>query len=480
MVTPRLRQDFDVIVIGGGGAGIAAAHAALDAGARVLVCEAAQRIGGSAANSGGVIMAAGTGIQKSRGVEDSVEDLYSHYMAVNQYQVEPALVRRLCEGGAPTIEWLQSFGVIFNPDRLYVTGVENPKAPRGHPADGNGLAIMTLLEQSAAAKGLEVALKTRVERLLSGRDGHICGIHADGTDVYAPCVVLTTGGFGNNYQLLRQYYRDSAQHGEDWHFYIGIDENLGDGLSMAEQAGAAVVGGGGDRGNCLITASFSKEPEPYIPGWLVYVNTQGFRFIDETSGYVVMDGAVNAQPDSVCYAIMDHAAFARDEKDALYKTDEFLVFPTPNWMPEALARHLSNGDILCAETLEELGRRAGVAADALAATITQYNEDARNKHDSHYLKDERYLIPLAQPPFYAIELRAAAVGTTHTGLRIDREARVIGRNGVLVKGLYAAGECTGGIMKYYVGGGNSLLNCFVYGRIAGKNAADSAMRVGGG
>ncbi|MFA5630211.1 MAG: FAD-dependent oxidoreductase [Porticoccaceae bacterium] len=468
--------DYDVIIIGGGGAGIAAAIEALDAGARVLLCEAAQRIGGSAANSGGVILAAGSDIQKAKGIEDSVDELYNWYMAVNQYKVEPALVRRLCEGGVPTLDWLRSFGVTFNPDALYVAGVESPNTPRGHPADGQGLAIMTALEGAARSRGLEVVLNTRVERLLTDDSGAICGIHADGADVSAPSVVITTGGFGNNFDMLSKYYTDVTKHGKDWHFYVGIDENLGDGIVLGQQVGASIVDGGTDRGNAMITASFSKEVEPYIPGWLIYVNKDGFRFIDETAGYVVMDLAVNAQPDSVCWAIMDHAAFTRSENDPTYKSKGFLDFPTPNWLPDALARHHEEGTVVSADTPEELGAKLGINPDALAATLAEYNRDAARKEDSHYLKPAYNLIPMVKPPFYAIELRAAGVGTTNTGLRIDREARVIGTHGRTIEGLYCAGECAGGIMRYYVGGGNSLLNNFVYGRVAGKNAALDAQK----
>ena len=461
-------KDFDVIVVGGGGAGVAAAIEALDAGAKVLLCEAAQRIGGSAANSGGVIMAAGTDIQKSKGIQDSVDDLYNYYMTINLHQVEPALVRRLCEGGVPTIDWLQSFGVTFNAEGLYPAGLENPKAPRGHPANGMGLAIMQALEQAAMSKGLEVAVKTRVSELLI-EDGRVCGIRVDGADVRAPSVVITTGGFGNNYDLLKQYYPVAARQGQDWHFYIGVKENRGDGLQMGLNAGAAIVGEGG--GQCVFTASFSKEVEPYIPGWLVYINKDGFRFIDETPAYVVTDHVLNQQRDGICFAVMDHAAFTRADNDPVYKTKGFLEFPTPNWVPEMLAKHLANGKVFKGETVQELGRNAGISPDAFAATIAEYNRDCANKHDSHFLKNPHSLLPLLKPPFYAIELRATAVGTTHTGLKINTEAQVIGKNGQSIPGLYCAGECAGGVMKNYAGGGNSLLNCFVYGRVAGKNAA---------
>ncbi len=462
-------NDYDVIIVGGGGAGIAAAIEALNAGASVLLCEAAQRIGGSAATSGGVIMAAGTAMQKAKGIEDSAEALFHHYMTSSFYEVEPALAKRLCDGGVPAIEWLQSFGITFNPDYLYVTGVEEQATPRGHPANGSGFAIMQALEQAASAKGLQVALNTRVRHLLVDDEGAVCGIRVDDTDIHAPAVVIATGGFGNNRELLEKYYHDAAQHGEKWNFYVGIDENRGDGLLLGEAAGAAIVGIG--CGNSLRSPSFSREPEPYIPGWLVYVNKEGFRFIDETAAYVVMDHVLNKQTDSVCYAIMDHTAFARSEDDPRYKSKEFLIFPAPNWMPGKLAEHLANGKILQADSLQALGEKAGVMPEALAATIAEYNQDVAIGQDTHFFKAPVHLQPVMQPPFYAVEIRAAAVGTTMAGLRVDVEARVIGKHGSPIKGLYCAGECAGGIIKHYVGGGNSLLNCFVYGRIAGQNAA---------
>jgi len=461
--------DYDVIIIGGGGAGIAAAIEALNAGATVLLCEAAQRVGGSAANSGGVIMAAGSDIQESRGIQDSVDDLYNYYMTVNHNEVEPALARRLCEGGVPTLDWLRSYGVSFNPDALYVTGIENPKAPRGHPATGMGAAIMEALSQAALSqKGLEVAVRTRVTELLV-EDGRVRGIRSPGAVVRAAAVVITTGGFGNNFELLQRYYPAAARHGKEWHIYVGIKENQGDGLTMGMAAGAAIVGDGS--GQCLYTASFSKEVEPYLPGWLVFVNKEGFRFIDETPAYVLTDNVLNAQPDAICFALMDHAAFTREPKDPKYRSKGFLEFPTPNWTPEMLARHLANGKVHKGITLQELGRSAGIAPEGLAATIETYNGDCAAGRDAHYRKAASFLLPLDKPPFYAVELRPTCVGTTHTGLRIDVETRVIGRNGRPIAGLYAAGECTGGVMKYYAGGGNSLLNNFVFGRVAGRNAA---------
>ncbi|MET0659737.1 MAG: FAD-dependent oxidoreductase, partial [Steroidobacteraceae bacterium] len=101
-----MSPDFDVIVVGSGGAGHAAANTARECGATVLVLEAAPSIGGTTAMSGGVIYAAGTSVQQAAGVQDSADAMFEHYMTFNQWLLEPAIVRRYCDESAPTIEWL--------------------------------------------------------------------------------------------------------------------------------------------------------------------------------------------------------------------------------------------------------------------------------------------------------------------------------------------------------------------------------------
>jgi fumarate reductase flavoprotein subunit len=114
----------------------------------------------------------------------------------------------------------------------------------------------------------------------------------------------------------------------------------------------------------------------------------------------------------------------------------------------------------------------GVPVERFVATVGIYNDDCAAGNDSHYGKRSDVLAPLEKPPFYATELRLSQVAVTAVGLRIDRSARVIDDLGRPVQGLYAAGECTGGVVgETYVGSGNSITNAFVFGRIAGRSAA---------
>lgn len=462
-----MANDYDVIVIGGGGAGMSAAIEAHDAGARVLLVEAAARLGGSTALSGGVYYAAGTSVQRAAGVlGDTPDAMYEYYLALNQWRVDPAVVRVLCDGAGPGVEWLRSLGVEFKPDALYRSGVES--VPRGHQAHGNGAAIAAALERALRARpGVELALGNRVEALRF-RDGAVRGVRARGEEATAASVVLASGGFGHSAELLARHYPEACAAG-DWAWSISAPTCVGDGFRMAEQLGASI--GGHDRGLLLTTPGFHKQLEVYVPGWLVYVNAQGRRFVDETAAYAVMAGVVKEQGGK-CYALFDEASRAQ-AKPAPEFADAFASGVLPlNWVADVLAQQIAAGKILRADTLEELAKQAGIAPGALASSVARYNADCAAGRDSAFFKDARQLRPIATPPFYAAEIRPAIICLTSCGPRITPEARVLDQNERAIPGLFAAGEVTGNVLgERYVGGGNSIANAIVFGRIAGRSAA---------
>lgn len=458
-----------MIVVGGGGAGLAAAVEADAAGARVLLVDAAERLGGSTALSGGVFYAAGTSVQRSAGVADDTPDaMFAYYLTLNQWKVEPAVVRRLCDEAAPTLEWLIGLGVEFPPGRLYVGGVED--VPRSHKPVGGGSAITGALERELRARRVDVALGNRVEGLLR-EDGRVVGVRARGEEATAATVVLATGGFGNSRELLERYYPTASAAG-DWTWSISAATCVGDGLRLALNAGAAL--GGEDRGLLLRTAGFRKELEIYMPAWLVFVNGDGRRFVCETAPYAVL-GSVIAAQGGRCWAIFDEDSRARatpeDANLASYASD---VAET-SWSAEVLSELADSGRILRAPTLERLAAEAGVPAPALAATVARYNADCADGRDAAFFRAPSTLRPIATPPFYAAEIRAAIVCLTSCGPRIDPDAHVLDAAGVPIPGLYAAGEVAGNVLgDLYVGGGNSVANAVVYGRVAGRVAAAEA------
>lgn len=465
--------DYDVIVMGGGGAGMCAAIEAADAGARVLLLDADDRLGGSTALSGGVYYAAGTSVQHARGIEDDADALFDYYMTLNQYRVEASLVRTLCDHAATDLEWLISIGVEFHPEDLYASGVE--RDPRGHQARGHGAAIAAALDAAVSRRpGIDVALQTRADQLLEDANGRVIGIRAGDTAVTARSVVIASGGFGANPHLLHRHYPEATAHG-DWTWYIGSRHCQGDGLAMAAAAGADIVGH--DRGLLLTTPNFRKELEVFVPGWLVYVNREGRRFVKETAEYAVMSGVVKAQTGGSCFALFDDTARAEARPDPRFADAFASGALSLNWVTETLDEQIETGRVVRAGDLDELARRCGIRPGSLHATIERYNHDCAAGGDTMFFKDPDLMKPVATPPFHAVEIRPAIVCLTSTGIRIDREAQVLDGRDRPVQGLFAAGETTGGVLgERYVGGGNSIANAVVFGRIAGRSAARAAGR----
>lgn len=448
-------MDYDVIIVGAGGAGLAAAVAATTAGARVLVLEAGRRPGWSTAMSGGVVWAAGTALQRAEGIDDNAAAQAAYYLTLNQYKVDPALIRRLCEGSAPVVEWLVSLGVTFPASNLYVSGVDGIR--RGHRATRHGAEIAEALEGALAGRSVDVACATRVEGLIVA-DGRVAGVIAGGERVTAGAVVIATGGFGNNREMIASLYPTAARQGAlAW--YIGAETARGDGIRMGAAAGADVVGH--DRGLLLLTPGFSRDLEPYLPPWLIHVNHEGRRFIDEAIEYSVLAEVVGGQTAGECFAVFDEAARAAAK-----------AVPAPGWAADRLAHWADAGALTRAPTLAALAEALGIRAAALEETARRVSADARAGADTAFFKEAAHLRPIETPPFYGARIRPAVVCWTGAGLRIDAEARVLDAAGQPVPGLYAAGETTGGMFgPCYAGGGASILNALVFGRIAGRGAA---------
>lgn len=447
--------DYDVIVLGAGGAGLSAAHEAAHAGARVLLVEAGDRAGGSTAMSGGVFYAAGTSLQRRAGVVDDAESLYRYYLHINQFKLDPALVRVLCYGATEAFEWLVGLGVEFREADLYCSGIDRIR--RGHRAAGRGAAITAAIEGSLAGLSVDIALRSRVRELLVA-EGRVAGIRIAGEAVTAKSVVLTTGGFGANRLLLSELYPTAAAQGAlAW--YIGTPHAQGDGLTLGRAIGAGITRP--DRGLLLLTPGWARELETYLPPWLTHVTHEGRRFVDEASEYSILAELLNEQSARECFAIFDEAARAVAKSPL-----------APNWSADRLAELAATGQIARAGTLADLAGQLGIAAETLATTVAAVNANAAAGRDAAFFKDAAHLRPIATPPFYGVRIRAAVVCWTGTGLRIDTEARVLDQADRPIPGLFAAGETTGGMFgPCYAGGGASIGNAVVFGRIAGRNAA---------
>ena len=458
--------EIDVCVIGAGAAGLAAAIEAADAGCSVLVLEAAPSPGGSTELSGGVIYAAGTSVQRAAGIVDHWQAMYERYLDVNRWDVEPGLARALAEGAAEAIEWLAAMGLGF--DLVINTPVETIR--RGHKTVGLGARLAEVLVDQVAGRGIEIRGHCRVDSLLTDDAGAVVGVTVGAHEIHARSVVVATGGFGQSREMIDEHLPSIAAHGEVvWS--VSAPTCVGDGLHLGEQAGAAIVGH--DRALALITPGFGPHFDVVPPAWLVYVNRDGQRFVDEKNPYGVTSTRVAAQRGGTAFAILD----ADTHAFAVPGTPSHQGGPSPNWNSRALDENLETGRVTRADTLADLADRLGIDPAGLETTMAGFNADCALGVDGRFGKDPAWLRPVATAPFYGAEIFPAMIALTACGIRIDPDGRALTRTGRSIAGLYAAGETTGGPMGLqYAGSGSSLANSLVFGRIAGRSAAAARPR----
>ncbi|MFD1812717.1 FAD-dependent oxidoreductase [Rhodococcus gannanensis] len=468
-------DNWDVVVIGGGGAGLAAAVSAAEQGASVLLFESESELGGSTQLSAGLFTAAGTSVQRGLGIEDTPEKFFQHYMDLNHWMLKPGLVRAFCENAGPTLEWLIGLGVEI-PAResanahmpgLAQAGVED--VWRGHVPKDQGYGLVQVLDKARREHGVEAILNTRVQSLLV-ENGRVAGVVADDIEVRASAVVIASGGFAQNKELVDKLY-PFANRGGDSLFVVAAPGSQGDHLAFGKQVDAAVAGEGW--GLMLPTAYFQRFhhwQSGFPPKSRIYVNGDGRRFMDEDASYAVSTGIIDAQPDGAWVVFDDRA-----------RTN--LPVGYTDWAPERILDEAESGRTLRADSLPELAGAMGVPADALVAAVARWNDQLPNGVDDDFLRHRTlankgstaHPDPIDEGPFYAARLLPAELVCTHAGVEIDGNASVLDRAGRVIDGLFAAGEAGAGILGLrYVGGGNAVANALTMGRVAGTNAARTA------
>lgn len=468
-------MDYDLIVIGAGGAGLASAVTAAQAGLSVIVFESESVIGGSTQLSAGLITAAGTTVQRELGITDTPERFYQHYMDLNQWRVLPGPTFAYCREAAPVTEWLQSIGVEIpskvssnaHTPGLTRAGVED--IWRGHVPKDQGYGLIQVLDKERRRLGVELVMNTRVQRLII-ENGRVRGAIVDDIEVTAPAVVVASGGFGQSPELVAEFFPEALGAGEDG-FVVAAPGSRGDHIGFARDNDLALFGDGW--GLLLITAYFQRFhhwESGFPPASRIYVDAAGRRFMDEDVAYAVSPGIFK-----------DHGGWAWAIFDETARRD--LRTEYADWNADTVAAEADAGRTHRAATVEELARMIGADEGTLRESIRRFNHFAVTGIDPDYRRHETLIekgsdphLPLIESgPFYAVKMVPGELVCTHTGLRIDENARVSNNRGETVEGLYAAGEAAGGILgERYVGGGNSVAHALTMGRIAGLDLAARA------
>ncbi|MCB4823974.1 FAD-dependent oxidoreductase [Roseicella aerolata] len=478
-------RRFDVVVAGCGAAGLSAAVAAAEAGARVAVLERApreERGGQSRYTEAYLRMKSEAEVtddfethlaENSSGyvdpdlIEESARPAGERAPYANALSIaEPGFIATFADQAGPTIAWLKGFGLRFD---FLPTQFLTKSQPRLLPV-GGGLALVEGMAARAEALGVAFLYETTAEQLERDAQGCVTGLvarsRAEGRLRLQGRVVLACGGFEGNAEMLARYIGPRAAFLRP--ICKGANFNRGDGIRMALEVGAATAGDFGSyHAEPIDPRSGVSEPSVFIFPYGILVNKDGHRFTDEAPG------TVDAHYESVTRRIFEQ----RDGLAHVILDAKHLRIPN-----HRLAIRTDKPPVVAA-TLEEMAAKLGLPAEALAGTVRAYNAACMPGEWKPLEPDglatrgltppkSNWALPLDEPPFHAYPIISANV-FTFGGVKVDSEGRGLDGDGWPIEGLYAAGEIIGTYYRTYTGA-TSVLKGLVFGRLAGRHAARRA------
>jgi fumarate reductase flavoprotein subunit len=469
----------DVVVVGSGASGLAAAVEAAQGGAKVAVFEKQPSLGGTSNFFEGMF-AAGSAMQKEKFIAYSSDQAFRNFVEYNHWLVDARLVRTLINRSAENIDWLKALGVEF----VEVT-INMPDAPRTyHVVEGKGQAVVKALARKAEELGVAVRTAAPVQRILKGEKG-LSGvvIELDGKDTLVTCraVVIASGGYANNAEWINKYTGHELGRTVT---PMGNTGKLGDGIRMAWEMGAAAEGMGVL--HLIRVAPFGPE-FPFMNAVegaaiqpVLWVDPRGERFCDEGIAYYDTSlGNVNSRyKQGYTFCIFDDTIKRHFMEKGVFRGMGTIVPPGARLrnLEQELERFLSlnSKEFFCADSVDGLAQKMEVDPHVLRATVDRYNTFCARGYDAEFAKDREYLIPLHGPRFYAAKARTCFLGTMG-GVKINHKTEAVDEFGSPIAGLYAAGLDAGGLHaeSYSMKDTSGITSAFavISGRVAGENAA---------
>ncbi len=470
-------MHYDVIVIGGGTAGIPCALFAAMGGAKVLLVEKSPALGGTLFWSTGQIAGAGTVFQERQGITDTPEAHFDDCMRINHGTADPALTRLTVDHAGDTINWLADHGFEVM-DGHPVTGIghDHFTVRRYQQGVKSGLSILDAFLPSLTAMvesgNVSLLRGTAAANLIQDSRGQVTGITVAGPagiqDISGSHVVIAAGGCAANPRLFEEL------HGVPLYAKTAYPTSQGDGLLLGLSAGGTIVGG--DKYACLPglvpdAFQFPCQMYAYAPlnpairmPWEILVNARGERFVQEDHASVHhIERGVYQQPAHRHWAIFD--------ANMLEQSEPII----PKWSRERLAReHQTHPMFHSAMSIEALALKAGLNPVALQRTVSDYNLRLTEGQADLFGRRVRPA-PLSKPPYYSIAMQGWTL-VSFAGLKVNPQLQVLSDEGQAIPNLYAIGEVIGAGATSGAAYTNGMLvtPAITFGRILGANLARNA------
>jgi len=473
--------NTDIAIVGGGGAGLAAAVSAFENGVKdILILEARRNPGGNAALTTG-IFAVESPLQIRLGIDARKDDYFLKAMNYAHWKTNPKLIRSLVDRSGDNIRWLEKKGVKFSEIPIY-PAQDNHTFHLCRGPKKMGAIFFQEFSNFCRNSGINIRTETRAVKLVTNGAGTVTGLIAENEGkeirVNAKSVILATGGFLGNEEILKKYIPDFNK--SEFNFR-GIAHN-GDGLLMAVEIGAAV------ENMAILEMRGPDFPwSPHISRFIrrpnmLWVNREGRRFTDETIVQIFPDSAntLFRQPGKTSYTLFDEETKRSVLNDGVNLLEELTTGATawPENLDGEFTHQSEQGRVKVSDNWNDIALWMGADPDILRSSVNEYNASCERGYDAVFNKNLKYLKPVCTPPFYAAKCCINLL-TTHGGIKIDEFCNVINTQEKPIRGLFAAGVETGGMDSdtYDINLPGHAFACVINtGRIAGGSAAAYALK----
>lgn len=455
-------SSYDVVVIGAGGAGFSAAIEAKNAGANVVLLEKMPAVGGNSLISGAEMNAAKNWVQPKLGINDDSPELHAEdtYKG-GDMKGDMNVIKVMTHNALDAAKWCRDYlGVRFEDDNLFFFGGHSRKRaliPVGH----TGTEFITKFQAKADELGIPVITNMKAEELIKDKSGRVVGVKAtmNGASYTFNAkggVVLATGGFGANPEMVKKYNPKIDERFKT----TDAPGTTGEALYMAERAGAQLVNMGYIQTYPIcdpISGVIELIADARFDG-AIMLNQEGKRFVEELQRRDVLSEAILKQTGGYCWVLWNDKIGS--------------ISNTVKEHPTEYEAFTKQGIMATCDDLKCVADFTKIPFDSLKSTVNRVSSMTGKGNDKDF-NHRSGLVDMTQGKYYVIKA-VPSVHHTMGGVRINEKAQALTAEGKAIPGLWAAGEVTGVTHGTNRLGGNAYTDIIVFGRIAGKAAAEAA------